>query len=192
MNKGFTLIEIIITIVVLAIVSLFTFSFITASVKTYQMIKTQNGLYFEAAYALERISRELNDATYVISSSSNSIVFQKVNYSTTIDNRQFVDYRLNGADIIRASSTVSPPGVGQVIASNASVFSITSAGTLENTSYNIAITLSRDSQTVTLSTAVCPKNYCASAVDNGTGATCAIATNRLGRSFNRDYYDVIQ
>ena len=92
MNRGFTLIEIIITIVVLAIVSLFTFSFINTSAKTYQMVKTQNGLYFEAAYALERISRELNDATYVISSSSNSIVFQKVNYSTTIDNRQFVDY----------------------------------------------------------------------------------------------------
>ena len=50
MNKGFTLIEIIITIVVLAIVSLFTFSFITESAKT-----------------------------------------------------QFVDYRLNGTDIIRAS-----------------------------------------------------------------------------------------
>jgi len=185
MNKGLTLIEIIITIVVLAIVSLFTFSFINTSAKTYQMVKTQNGLYFEAAYALERISRELNDATYVISFLSNSIVFQKVNYSTTVDNKQFVDYHLNGTDIIRASSTVSPPVAGQVIASNASVFSITATGTLENTSYNIIITLSRDSQTVTLSTTVCPKNYCGNALSVCTA-------NRLGRSFNRDYYDVIQ
>ena len=64
-NKGFTLIEIVTVIVVLGILSVFTFSFIDNAVKTYMIGSKQRMLYQEASYIMERISRELRDAESV-------------------------------------------------------------------------------------------------------------------------------
>jgi prepilin-type N-terminal cleavage/methylation domain-containing protein len=64
MKKGFTLIELILVIVIGSIVSVFTFSFIYNSIQTYRLMRTQRQLHQEGAYALERITRELRDASY--------------------------------------------------------------------------------------------------------------------------------
>ncbi|HUV51113.1 MAG TPA: prepilin-type N-terminal cleavage/methylation domain-containing protein, partial [Anaerolineae bacterium] len=58
-NKGFTLIEIIIVIIVLGVLSVFGFSFISTAVHTYSMMEKQKSLFDQAAMAMERISREL-------------------------------------------------------------------------------------------------------------------------------------
>lgn len=64
MNKGFTLIELALTVIVLGILSAFTFSVIWQYSNLYAM--TRGGfVYSEAAAALERITRELKDAQAV-------------------------------------------------------------------------------------------------------------------------------
>jgi len=58
MNRGFTLIELILVIVISSIVSVFTFSFIYHSIQTYRIVRTQSQLHQEGSYALERLTRE--------------------------------------------------------------------------------------------------------------------------------------
>jgi prepilin-type N-terminal cleavage/methylation domain-containing protein len=188
MKKGFTLIEIVIVIVVLSIMGVFTFTFLSNSAETYQMMRTQRELYQEGTYMLERISRELRDGTYISGLAANSITFQKTNYASTIDNSQNVNFYQDGSDLKRSSAN----NPNKIIAKNISSISITSNPSpltnQENTTFPIAIVLSRDGQSVTLSTTICPKNYCSGGPSD---LTCSSA-NRDGRSFNRDYQDVIQ
>jgi prepilin-type N-terminal cleavage/methylation domain-containing protein len=64
MSKGFTLIELVLTVIVLSILSAFTFSVIWQYSQLYG--DTRKGyVYGEAAAVLERISRELKDAKNV-------------------------------------------------------------------------------------------------------------------------------
>lgn len=192
MNRGFTVIEIIITIVVLAIVSVFTFSFVMSSASIYQSMRSQNDLYFDGVYVIERISRELKDATNV-SISPNSIIFQKVNYTGTVDSKPYVGFYWDGTVLRRASSNTIPPpygGSSLTIGNNVTSFLVTSNGSQENVEITVRITLSRNTETMTLSTTICPKNYC-SGGSGVLGASCTTA-NRSGRSFNWDYYDVVQ
>ena len=61
MSKGFTLIEMVLTVIVLTILSGFTFSVIWQYSRLYA--DTKGGyVYGEAAAVLERMSRELRDA----------------------------------------------------------------------------------------------------------------------------------
>jgi len=64
-NKGFTLIELVTVIVVLAIIGGFTFSFIDNAIRTYVLAREQSVIYYEGAHIMERIVRELSDATIV-------------------------------------------------------------------------------------------------------------------------------
>jgi prepilin-type N-terminal cleavage/methylation domain-containing protein len=77
--KGFTLIELIMVIVVLSILSVFFFSFISNAVKSYTLVREQRALYSEGVYIMERITRELSDATDIIDppigTSSNGLTF---------------------------------------------------------------------------------------------------------------------
>ena len=64
MNKGFTLIELVLTIVVVSILSAFTFSVLWQYSTLYA--DTKGGyIYSEASAVLERMSRELRDAVSV-------------------------------------------------------------------------------------------------------------------------------
>jgi prepilin-type N-terminal cleavage/methylation domain-containing protein len=64
-NKGFTFIEIIIVIIVLGILSVFGFHFISTGIHTYSMMEKQKGLFDQATMVMERISRELRDANTI-------------------------------------------------------------------------------------------------------------------------------
>ncbi|OPY79708.1 MAG: hypothetical protein A4E64_00352 [Syntrophorhabdus sp. PtaU1.Bin058] len=195
MQKGFTLIEAVMAIVVLSVLSLFTFSFMISSSRTYGIVKTQGELYQEAAYVLERISRELRDGTYISAgSTANSITFQKVNYSQTYDNSLDVGFYQSGTDLLR-SSTNNP---NKPFGSNVTGFSIAANPVLPNTQENTVFTITvvvedlnnpdtANRQKITLTTTVCPKNYCSA----GPGSSSCTA-NYNGRSYNRDYDEVIQ
>ncbi len=69
-NKGFTMIELVMVIVVLSILGLFTFSFIDNAIRTYMLVREQSPLYADGAYIMERITRELSDATTVDTTTS--------------------------------------------------------------------------------------------------------------------------
>jgi prepilin-type N-terminal cleavage/methylation domain-containing protein len=197
-NKGFTLIEIVIVIVVLSIVGVFTFSFLADSAKTYQMMRDQRDLHQEAAYVLERISRELRDTTCVFPGSfpGVSIYLQKAHptlMSNSLNSWFFYSNDLQNPNLYilyRWDLTSIPP---KMMAKNAPRtfnqyfdYQSNNATIAEDDTFTVTVVATKNSQTVTLSTTVCPKNY-----RSGGPFNCALGNNNTGRSFNRDYYDVI-
>jgi len=74
MNRGFTLIEMIITIVVLGILGVFTFTFFGDYMNTYTQMRNRRSNHQEAMYIIERITRELRNAK-TVSYTENSITF---------------------------------------------------------------------------------------------------------------------
>ncbi len=80
MNKGFTLIELALTVIVLGILGAFTFSVIWQYSQLYA--ETKGGyIYAEASTAVERLTRELRDAGAIDAVGTNYINFQ-LNHGT--------------------------------------------------------------------------------------------------------------
>lgn len=205
MKKGFTLIELILVIVIGSMVSAFTFSFIYNSIQTYRLMRTQRQLHQDATYALDRITRELRDASFGISTSS-GISFIK-SHQTPTDSNTFVRYYQSGSTLFRCSDSVFGliclfnPGsspTNKPICANLSSFTVQQntngspcdASNLPNCqddSFSVTIGLAREGHTLTLGTSITPKNYCA----RGASAPSCSAQDYSNRSFNRDYYEVV-
>jgi prepilin-type N-terminal cleavage/methylation domain-containing protein len=82
-SKGFTLMELVLTVIVLSILSAFTFSVIWQYSQLYADTK-KGYIYGEAAAVLERMSRELRDANNVCTAPfGTSNPAQYVNFSIT-------------------------------------------------------------------------------------------------------------
>lgn len=182
-GRGFTLIEIIVTIVILGIVSIFTFSFFSNLAKTYNLMESQRGVHQEAAYILERISRELRDAESIYVSGS-TILFQKAHPAGT-DSNLYVRYRLAGTDLHRDSASdanFTTNVTDYIIGRNISVFTPSPAGlpVPQDTVLQITVGAAKDGQTQLYSTDVCPKNYT-------TSGSCVFT----GRDFGGCYEDAI-
>jgi prepilin-type N-terminal cleavage/methylation domain-containing protein len=87
-SKGFTLIEVIVVIVILAIVSGITIKFLVDSMRVYTMTVDQKTLLDEAKLALERMCRDIRDGqsiTSVTPGPPGSITFTRT-HSTATDN----------------------------------------------------------------------------------------------------------
>jgi len=181
-NRGFTLIEIIITIVILGIIGVFSFSFFGYLTRTYTMMESKRTVHQEAVYALERISRELRDAKEVIIN-SNVLQFERAN-PTGQDSNKFVKFYKSGTDLYRDSASDSgftTNTTHNVIARNVSSFTVSPDGAplASDTIIDISISITRG-ETQSYSTRICPKNYS----DSGT---CTFT----GRSFGGCYEDKI-
>jgi len=83
LERGFTLIEIIIVIVILSIVSAITIKFLFDSLRIYTMTVNQKTLFDEGKLALERMCRDIRDAQDILypnaSSTGNYIRFTRTN-----------------------------------------------------------------------------------------------------------------
>jgi len=122
-NAGFTLIEVVTVVVVMSIVSVFTFSFLINSVKTYQMAKYSQALHGEAAYILERITRELRDSQNA--SWDASTLALTLSHKTPQDTSPgtSITYTLSGSQLNRISNSIS-----RVMGKNIASFSGSCAG----------------------------------------------------------------
>ena len=174
-DKGFTMIELVTVIVVLSILGLFTFSFIDNAIRTYILVREQSTLYADGAYIMERITRELSDATAVIvppvESSSNTLKFVKAH--TGVDPSTTVTFQQNDRNLERNGTLI-----GKNIRFNVTRHRPDVA--LDET-IEVAIELNSPGDTsipsFVLRTKITPNNY---------------PGDYTGRSFNGDYYEKIQ
>lgn len=150
-QKGFTLIEIIIVIIVIGVLSVFGFHFISTGIHTYSMMEKQKGLFDQATMVMERISRELRDADSISAPTSgdtgSTLTFTTSN-ATPQDSDTGISFQLSGTTLQRVgSSTVN-------LADNVDTFSVT------NSSNGITITLTLESgdANITLQSYIYPKN----------------------------------
>jgi len=200
-TKGFTLVEIVAVVVVLSILGLFTFSFVEYAIKTYLIGSKERIIYHEAAYAIERITREVRDAIRVDiqnpGTDFSSIRIVRKAHRTGMDSDLTnIDFWRSGSTLIRTSDTASGKILGNRITrfrvdpENCSISGGYSCPAPHDPRGIITITLSITDQdiplvdspakTATITTRVSPKNY------------STTVNQYTGRYFNGDYEDVVK
>jgi prepilin-type N-terminal cleavage/methylation domain-containing protein len=164
-QRGFTLIEIIVVIVVLSIVSGITIKFLTDSLRIYTMTVNQKTLFDEGKLALERMCRDIRDArtitTPAAGGSGNTIVFQRTNPTGSGQDLadEIITYRLSGGVIQREKASYSLPY--PILASNVSTFALTRGSAANNNENEITLSLILSlgtGENITLQTKVYAKN----------------------------------
>ncbi|OPY68375.1 MAG: hypothetical protein A4E57_01798 [Syntrophorhabdaceae bacterium PtaU1.Bin034] len=192
-KKGFTLIELVTVIVILSILGWFTFRFIDVVTKSYMAGSRQTDLYMKAAYSMERLTRELKDSNWVMATNGdNWVYFQKVNTTGQMDTSKMVFYSKYEDKLYRSTDASS----NSEICDKVKTFRITKSSSgwwcdSSNPDCTITIDLVLEGTAVkfgeetpsplvvSINAVVAPKNL-------GT------YTDRSGRSYNGDYYDVVQ
>ncbi|MEW6332816.1 MAG: type II secretion system protein [Thermodesulfobacteriota bacterium] len=71
---GFTLIEIILTLVLISVLSVFTGLFLTSFITSYYLVRNNTDTALKAQMAMDRISMELKDVTAVSAVTVNSLI----------------------------------------------------------------------------------------------------------------------
>jgi prepilin-type N-terminal cleavage/methylation domain-containing protein len=160
-ERGFTLIEIIIVIVILSIVSAITIKFLIDSLKIYTMTVNQKTLFDEGKLALERMCRDIRDAKSITGSTATSITFVRTNataYDLGLPGNpigETISFQLNVATSTLVKVKASPV-VTSVLAENVNNFAVTRDASNEIT---LLLTLRLvTGENVTLQTKVYPKN----------------------------------
>jgi prepilin-type N-terminal cleavage/methylation domain-containing protein len=158
-ERGFTLIEIVVVITILAIASTIMIYFLINSLKAYTMAVNQKTLFDEAKLAIERMVRDIRDARSITTpaegGSGNAIVFQRTNSTAQDAQNETLTFRLTGTTLekVKASPSATSP-----LASHVSTFTVT-RGAGENNEIALLLTLSLGTgENVTLQTKVYPKN----------------------------------
>ena len=158
--KGFTLIEMIISIVVLGILGIFTFAFFGNYMSTYTQMRDRRNMHQEAVYIIERISRELRDATTVTSpaagtSTTLSFVIPTSALATGGDTSTTISYSLSGTQLNRTGNISGSILMGDSMDA-VNGFAVTAITTPTPVTNCYRITVQRGTETY--QTAVCPKN----------------------------------
>ena len=73
-EAGFTLIEIIVTLVLVGILSVFAGLFLTSFLNSYFLVKNNSDTAMKAQMAMDRISAELRDVSAVSVLTNNSLI----------------------------------------------------------------------------------------------------------------------
>jgi prepilin-type N-terminal cleavage/methylation domain-containing protein len=154
---GFTFIEIIVVIVILAIVSAISIKFLSDSVRIYTMTVNQKTLFDEAKLALERMCRDIRDANGITTplpgASGIAITFTRTNGTTQDGASENITFRLTGNSLEKVK-----PAATATLASYVSTFTVT-RGAAGNDEITLLLDLQRTSgEHITLQTKVYPKN----------------------------------
>ena len=156
-QRGFTLIEIIIVIVILSIVSGITIKFLTDSLRVYTMTVNQKTLFDEGKLALERMCRDIRDARSITSVTASSITFVRNNATAQDIASETIIFQLNaGTGTLQKDKSLPLPDPPPVdMASNVTGFVVTNA----TNEIQLRLTLQLTSgENVILQTKVYPKN----------------------------------
>jgi prepilin-type N-terminal cleavage/methylation domain-containing protein len=174
-QRGFTLIEIIVVIVILCIVSGITIKFLVDSMRIYTMTVNQKTLFDEGKLALERMCRDIRDAQGITTptpgNSGNLITFTRTNGTGSTATDPVLDHAgevitfqwdgTSGHPLEKVKQYPTNPTTVP-LAENVTAFTVTCgvAGTFDsNQNITLVLTLSRTSgENVTLQTMVYPKN----------------------------------
>lgn len=167
-ERAFTLVEMILTIVILSILGLFSFSFFSNLAGTYASVESQTEIYQQGNYAMERISRELRDAQPWVDSNGviqmvkndGSGYMIRLSHATPADaGSVYVRYRLSGGTLVRDSGVSSALGATAVLATNATAFTVSSATPGTTPIFTLEVQFGSGGQMQTFRTKVAPKNY---------------------------------
>ena len=154
-EKGFTLIEIIVVIVILCIVSGITIKFLTDSLRIYTMTVNQKTLFDEGKLALERMCRDIRDARSITGTTATSITFTRNDATAQDGAGENIRFDLSGSTLRKVKNAGGAPENPIAMADNVSTFTVTNA----TNELQLQLTLSRASgENVTLQTKVYPKN----------------------------------
>jgi len=158
LQKGFTLIEIIIVIVILSIISAISIKFVVDSLRIYTMTVNQKTLFDEGKLAMERMVRDIRDARAMAEPDPGETVsdvrITRTNATAQDEAGEAIRFVLSGTTLQKRKSAPSVMLID--LASNVSTFTATRGSTTEIT---IVLTLSLASgESVTLQTKVYPKN----------------------------------
>jgi prepilin-type N-terminal cleavage/methylation domain-containing protein len=156
-SKGFTLIEVIIVIVILCIASAVTIYFLVNSLKVYTMTVNQKALLDEGKLALERMCRDIRDASSITlpasGSSGSSITVIRTNSTAQDSASENITFQLTGSNLQKAKTS---PSATSNLAGNVSAFTVSRDVSNE---IKLQLTLSLGTgENVTLQTKVYPKN----------------------------------
>jgi len=162
LERGFTLIEIVIVIVILSIVSVITIYFLVSSLKVYTMTVNQKTLFDEGKLALERMCRDIRDAKSITApaagGSGNTITFLRGNLTAQDVADESITFQLTGSNLQKVKAS---PSTTSILAENVSAFTVTRDTSNE---IKLQLTLSLGTgENVTLQTKVYPKNIADSA-----------------------------
>ena len=148
--EGFTLIEIIIVIVILAIASAITIKFLADSFGVYTMTVNQKTLLDEGKLALERMCRDIRDASSISGTTATSITFVRTNATAQDSAGESITFQLTGSSLQKVKAAT-----GYTMANNVTAFAVANA----TNEIQLTLTLSLTSgENVTLQTKVYPKN----------------------------------
>jgi prepilin-type N-terminal cleavage/methylation domain-containing protein len=163
-EAGFTLIELIMVIALASILGTFVFSIITKSLAAQINMQERKERSDDAVLSLERIGRELREATDISNIATNQLIFEK-NVTSSTDGNLFVKFVLNTStnELMRQSSTTygGLPGnstSGNVIAENVTVFSANEQANYGSSLNAIVLDLTFANGSV-WKTKVFPRNY---------------------------------
>ena len=159
-ERGFTLIEVVVVIVILSIASAIMINFLINSLKVYTMTVKQKTLFDEAKLALERMCRDIRDAQSITlpasGGSGNAITFQRTHATTQDGLNEILTFQLTGTTLEKVKTS---PAATSTLAANVSSFNVT-RGVAGNDEITLSFTLLLGTgENVTLQTRVCPKNF---------------------------------
>lgn len=151
-QKGFTLIEIIVVIIILSIIATISIKFLTDSLRIYTMTVNQKTLFDEGKLALEKMCRGIRDARSITGVTASSITFVRDDATAYDIAGETIIFRLNAGILQKVKAS---PASTSTMASNVTAFAVT------NATNEILLTLTlqlTSGENVALQTKVYPKN----------------------------------
>jgi len=157
-DRGFTLIEMVITIMVLSIASAVGLHFLVSSARIYTMSANQKVLLDEGRLTLERMCRDIRDARAITSpaagGSGNLITFTRTNATAQDNANENITFQLTANTLEKVKTA---PAVTNAMAANVSAFTVTRGAMNDEIQIDLTLLLG-SGENVTLRTKVYPKN----------------------------------